>query len=359
MNRILLLLDNKTNRALLAEWLSQHYEVILPDQEVSLATSFDLCLLDGSTLDRRWQEVRARKAVDEPTFLPFILITLQREAELITRHLWKTVDELIRAPIEKVELQARVEMLLRTRRLSLDLRLRNEDLQSFLHAMTHDLRAPIRAIKGFSDLLQQEASNRLSKQGLHDLKRIRSATEQMQELINGLVSFARVEYDSKDFQPIQLELVISQCLRQLEYDIGQSQATINVHGPFPTVQGNKTLLIVVISNLLSNALKFVAPGVHPVVAVHARISNGMCRLEIEDNGIGITPQDQKRIFTPFVQLHGVEVYGGVGLGLATVRKIIEMLHGRIGVISQPGQGSVFWMELRPATSNEEVTCDFS
>lgn len=359
MNRILLLLDNKTNRALLAEWLRQHYEVILPDQEVSLATAFDLCLLDGSTLDRRWQEVQTRKAVDEPTFLPFILITSHRETELVTRHLWKTVDELIRTPIEKVELQARVEMLLRTRRLSLELRLRNEDLRSLLHAMTHDLRAPIRAVKGFSELLGQEDHEHLSEQGLHDLERIQSAAVQMQELVDGLVSFARVEYSEEDFQPIQLDTIITQCRQQLEYDIERSQATINVQETFPLVQGNKTLLIVAISNLLSNALKFVAPGTQPVIQIQATLINGMCRLEIADNGIGITAQDQKRIFSPFVQLHGVEVYGGVGLGLATVRKIVEMLQGRIGITSQPGQGSVFWIELRPATRTKDAACDFS
>lgn len=347
MNRILLLLENKANRALLADWLSQHYEVIPVDQDISLVTSFDLCLLDGPTLDRNWQEIQARKVLNEPTFLPFILITSQREADLVTRHLWKTIDELIRIPIEKMDLQARVEMLLRARRLSLELRLRNEDLKSFFHAMTHDLRAPLRAIKSFGDLLNREDGEHLSLQGRQDLGRIRLATEQMQELIDGLVAFARIEYSDRQLQPVALERVIELCLAQFEHEITKCQATVKKDGIFPLVLGNKTLLVVAVSNLFSNALKFVAPGETADVVIRGHVQNGMYRLEIADHGIGIPLQSQAKLFSPFVQLHGVESYSGVGLGLATVRKIVELLGGRIGVISQPGQGSIFWIELCP------------
>ncbi len=358
MNRILLLIENKTNRALLADWLAQHYEVIPLQQGTSLSTSFDLCVLDGPTLDRNWQKISARKVQDEPTFLPFLLLTSQREADLITRHLWKTIDELVRVPIEKVDLQARVEMLLRTRRLSLELRLRNEDLKSFFHAMTHDLRAPLRAVKSFSDLLaQEEDAAHLSAQGHQDLARIRLAASQMQDLIDGLVAFARIEYSSRQFQPIALEQVIDLCLLQLEHEIICCHATIHKQGHFPVVQGDKTLLVVAISNLLSNALKFVSPGVYPCVTIQAEVENGMCRLAIADNGIGVPLHAQAHLFSPFVQLHGVEVYGGIGLGLATVRKVVEVLGGRIGVISQEGQGSIFWIELCSLEEQHEISLD--
>ncbi len=348
MNRILLLLDNKTNRALLSDWLRQHYEVVIPDNGTSLVVPFDLCLIDGPTLDRLWQEVRLRKAEDAPTFLPVVLITSQQEAELLTRHLWKTVDELIRVPIVKLELQARVEILLRTRQLSQELKLRNEELESFFHAMTHDVRAPLRAIKGFAQLLREEEADLLGVQGRHDLERIQSAAAQMQEIIDGLVDFARVERAERQLQPVALDQLVQQCLQHLEQEVEKHQAMVVVDGELPLVQGNVVLLLLALTNLVTNALKFVAPGVRPMVTIRAATTRQVCRLEIEDNGIGIAPEDQPRLFRPFVRLHGVEVYDGVGLGLATVRKAVELMGGRIGIISRIGQGSVFWLELRAA-----------
>jgi signal transduction histidine kinase len=346
MNRILLLLEHKTNRALLSDWLRQHYEVVIPDNGTSLVVPFDLCLIDGPTLDRLWQVVRLRKSEDAPTFLPVVLITSQREAELLTRHLWKTVDELIRVPIEKLELQARVEILLRTRQLSQDLKLRNEELESFFHAMSHDVRAPLRAIKGFARLLQEDEAERLGVQGRHDLERIQSVAAQMQEIVDGVIEFARVERAERQLQPVALDQLVQQCLQHLEQEVEQHQAMVVVDGELPLVQGNVVLLLLALTNLVSNALKFVAPGVRPMVTIRAATTRQVCRLEIEDNGIGIAPEDQSRLFRPFVQLHGVEVYEGVGLGLATVRKAIELMGGRIGIISRIGQGSVFWLELR-------------
>ena len=345
MSHILLLLDHKTNRTLLSGWLGQHYEVISQDQVVLPAVPFDLCLIDGPALDRLWKEVRQYKAAEEPVFLPVMLITANREAELLTRHLWKTVDELIRAPIEKVELQARVEILLRTRQLSQELKLRNEDLESFFHAMAHDVRAPLRAIRSFTQLLQEEEASRMGEQGQHDLKHIQSAAKLMQETIDGLVAFARVERSNRQMQSISLAPLIHTCLGQLQLEIQQRQAQIDVAEDLPEVQGTSILLTLALTNLLSNALKFMPPHKHPAITMRATTSAQLCRLEIADNGIGISVEDQQRLFQPFVQLHGIEVYEGLGLGLATVRKAVELMGGRVGVTSTIGQGSTFWIEL--------------
>jgi len=347
VRRILLLLDNKANRQLLSDWLKQYYEVVYPEEASPLSIPFDLCLIDGPMLDRLDEAIRLRKAEEGSAFLPVILISSHRETELLTRHLWKTIDELIQAPIEKLELRARVEMLLRTRHLSLDLRARNEDLESFFYAMTHDVRAPLRAIKGFSQYLQEE-SERLSPQGQHDLAQIQAVAEQMQEIIDGVIEFARVERDGRAMQPVALDDVLERCLQRLQSEIQRCHASVICRETLPVVRGNVLLLTAALTNLLTNALKFVQPGVAPMITLRAVKSHFVCRLEIEDNGIGIALEDQKRLFRPFVQLHGVDVYEGVGLGLATVRKAVELMGGRVGIISQPGQGSLFWLELRVA-----------
>jgi signal transduction histidine kinase len=238
--------------------------------------------------------------------------------------------------------------LLRARRLSVDLRLRNEELETFFHAMSHDMRAPLRAISGFVGLLQADEAERLSLRGRHDLGQIQGAAQQMQETINGLIAFARVEHGNRQLQPLSLDLLVQRCLARMEHEIASCQARVVVEGPLPRIRGNAVLLTSVLTNLLSNALKFVEPGKPRWVTIRASSAHQVCRLEIADNGIGIAPDDQKRIFKPFAQLHGSEVYAGIGLGLATVRKAVELMKGRTGVVSNPGQGSVFWVELLAA-----------
>ena len=120
MHRILLLLDHKENRRLLAEWLGHKYHVV-PEGEQALDVPFDLGILDGPALDRLWERVQAQREAEHPVFLPFLLVTARKDVRYVTRHLWRTVDELILTPLEKVELQARVETLLRARQLSLEL----------------------------------------------------------------------------------------------------------------------------------------------------------------------------------------------------------------------------------------------
>ncbi|GCE04633.1 sensor histidine kinase [Dictyobacter aurantiacus] len=352
MTRLLLLLENRQNRALLANWLSQRYQVMQQESGVPLAEAFDVCLIDGPALDRRWAEIQAHRSREDPLFLPVILLTSYREVELITRHLWKTIDELIRLPVEKTELQARVEMLVRTRELSLSLKLRNSDLESFFHAMTHDLRAPLRAIKGFAEILASEEGERLTDKGKEYLTNIHTSTVQMREFIDGLVAFARVGHTQVEPQEVDLQLLVEQCIQCLSSTIEQQEAHIMIESPLPAVEGQPLLLRMAITNLLSNALKFIKPGDHPDIQIRAIKLHGSYRLEIEDHGIGISPQNIANLFKPFTQLHGVEEYEGIGLGLATVRKAVDLMGGHVGVSSVIDRGSTFWLELRSVTKGE-------
>jgi len=134
MSRILLLMESRENRRLLTEVLSTRYEVIVPESD-AFGEPFDLCIIDGPTLERLWQRVERRKADELPLFLPFLLVTTRQDIGLATRHLWRSIDELITIPVERVELQARVEILLRARNSSIASETQRSRLEAVLQQM--------------------------------------------------------------------------------------------------------------------------------------------------------------------------------------------------------------------------------
>src|SRR5262245_13966481 len=210
MSRILLLVDHRRNCHLIAEWLARNYQVVMSDGNAALPELFDLAILDGPALDRLWAQVQTRKRIEEPLFLPVLLLTSRQGVDLVTRHLWRTIDEVVLRPIEKVELQARVEILLRARRLSVALERRHGALEAFLHAMTHELRAPLRAIAGFGQELG--AAVTLSDQDRHCLGRIMAAATQAQGLIASLFTFGRLGHDAVRLRAVSLHHLIAGCL---------------------------------------------------------------------------------------------------------------------------------------------------
>jgi signal transduction histidine kinase len=351
MDRITIFMQNKENSRLLTEWLSGKYNIVVADIRQPLDGAFDLGILDGPALQKLWDEVQIRKRAEEPTFLPFLLITSRRSVRLAARSLWRTVDELILTPIEKTELQARLEILLRARRLSMGLKQRNEDLEALAQAITHDFRAYLRIILGFARALYEDQANKLEKQALHYLGRIQGEGEAAQELVDTLLDFLRLGHEGVRSQSTQLQSVVELCLRDLEDAIEAQDAHVSIAGELPGVEGDPTLLRMVLQNLLSNALEYVAVGVKPRITVSGVVLDRTCRIQIRDNGIGIAVENHERIFQPFVRLHGVEEYPGTGLGLSSVRKAVELMGGRIGVESELGKGSIFWVEL-PRKSDE-------
>ncbi|MBD0341729.1 MAG: sensor histidine kinase, partial [Microcoleus sp. Co-bin12] len=173
MSQILLLVEQKENRRLLLEWLAVYYEVLLPHSTeksqdfLPFNQSFDLAIIDGLALKRHWQWVAAQKQAEHPVCLPFLLITTRSDVGMATQFIWQSIDDLIIAPIEKIELQARVEILLRSRQLSLTLKLSHDQLDrtlqtaqelnemktSLLYMIAHDVRNPLNFIIGTTQLL--------------------------------------------------------------------------------------------------------------------------------------------------------------------------------------------------------------
>ena len=311
--------------------------------------SFDLAIVDAASYREHDEFLRTRKQEEDPVLFPVLLITNRRSLAVFGGPMVKLVDEVVMAPVEKVELFARVEMLLRTRHLSLELRLRKDDLEAFIHAMTHDLRAPLRTVTGFAEALVEDQSSRLDAAGKHQLDRIQAAVRQMWALIESLVEFSRIGRKAIKLRTVGLEEVVRLCLAEMESEIAARRAVVRILHELGEGEADVALLKIAICNLISNGIKYVAEGVQPSVDVSLRREEHSVFLLFRDNGIGLKPEDQQRIFTPFVRLHGVEDYPGLGLGLSAARKVVEIMGGHMGVTSAPGEGSTFWIELASGT----------
>ncbi len=221
----------------------------------------------------------------------------------------------------------------------------NTELEAFAYSVSHDLRAPVRALQGFSDILLDEYAEHLDETGRDYLRRIVGAADQMDGLIRDLLEYSRLSREEVPLGATLLRRVVERTLREMSAEIDERRAEIAVGEALPVVRGHEPTLVQVLKNLVGNAMKFVAPGVRPRVCIRAEERNGRVRVRVEDNGIGIAPEHRERIFRVFERLHGVEQYPGTGIGLALVRKGMERLGGTTGVESVPGLGSRFWFEL--------------
>ncbi len=221
----------------------------------------------------------------------------------------------------------------------------NQEMEAFTYSVSHDLRAPLRTMQGFAQALLEDYSDCLDEIGQEYTQYIIEGAVQMDTLISDLLAYSRLSRTQINFQPVDLTYVVQEALRQLSAQIEQRRAEVTVDAPLPQVIAHRLTLVQVVTNLLSNAIKFVKPDVPPKVRIYAQEQQNWIRLSIVDNGIGIAPEHQERIFRVFERLHGVEIYPGTGIGLAIVRKGLERMGGRVGVESQPGQGSRFWIEL--------------
>ncbi|HYE61081.1 MAG TPA: HAMP domain-containing sensor histidine kinase, partial [Phycisphaerales bacterium] len=199
-------------------------------------------------------------------------------------------------------------------------------------------------IQGFSQIVLADAGDKLGPQEQELLKKTINAASRLDRLIQDVLTYTRVTR-----QPVALNRVdVEQLLRQIideRPELQAPNAEIFVEGRFEPVRGHEASLTQCITNLLDNAVKFVAPGRLPRVRIWSEVTDDGIRLWFEDNGIGIPKEAQSRLFGIFQRVHDDRTYPGTGIGLAIVRKGVERMGGRVGLESAPGAGSTFWFEL--------------
>jgi signal transduction histidine kinase len=221
----------------------------------------------------------------------------------------------------------------------------NEDLESYTYSVSHDLRAPVRAIGGMAELLQEELAPVLTPAARKFLERIQYNVARMNLLISGLLEHHRMRDVGAGLEPVDLEAVIQTALAGLDFAIRTSGAKIDVVHPLPAVIAHEQGLVQIVTNLVDNAMKFVERGRTPEIRIWAEGADSRVRLAVRDNGIGLPKGAELKLFKIFERLHGNDEYPGTGLGLAIVRRGIEGMGGRVWVESVQGQGSTFWLEL--------------
>ncbi|MBE7171697.1 MAG: PAS domain-containing protein [Williamsia sp.] len=233
-------------------------------------------------------------------------------------------------------------------RTNTELQRSNQNLEEFAHAASHDLKEPIRKIHFFTNQLKHQLSEQLKEGELTSFERIENATERMATLIDDLLLYSHVSQRPHEAKAVDLNEKIKRVLEDLELDILERRATIQV-GKLPVVNGYGRQLQQLFQNLLSNALKYSKPDVLPQIAITAekveREGRQFHLIKVQDNGIGFDQKYEEKIFKMFARLHGKSEYGGTGVGLSIVKKVVENHHGFITAEGRPEEGAVFSVYL--------------
>jgi two-component system sensor histidine kinase/response regulator len=325
-----------------------------------LKNEFAVMLLDVQMPGMDGFEV-ARYAREHPTTreTPIIFLTAMHSTEdsMLRGYGTGAVDFLLK-PINASVLRGKVrvflELFTQRRRLQDEitahkktlaaLQEANTALRHFTDAASHDLKAPIRAMRGFLDALFVETRESLPPQALEYLQRALKAGERMDSLLDSLLSYARLQR-SQATAVVHVGELLAELRTDLGADLVRAGATLEIEPELPAVPGDRERLYQLFQNLVTNAIKFRKPGVPLEVRVSARRCPTELVFCVADNGIGIDPKHQERVFQAFFRSHAQGKYQGSGLGLAICQQVVEQHEGRIWVESQLGEGSRFYVSL--------------
>jgi PAS domain S-box-containing protein len=222
------------------------------------------------------------------------------------------------------------------------------ELEGFSYSVSHDMRAPLRAMQSFSQFLVDEYAAKLDEKGVNYLHQIMRSAVRLDRLIQDVLSYTRIVHGEVPMEPVDLDRLLRDIVET--FPNGQPlKPDIRIKGSVPPVIGNQALLAQCVTNLVSNGAKFVSPGATPHVEISAEVIAGSSvRVWFRDSGIGIAAEDHDRIFRLFERINSSAAYDGTGIGLTIVRKAIERMGAEVGFDSEPGKGSNFWIQLKKA-----------
>ena len=232
----------------------------------------------------------------------------------------------------------------RLRAAAADLARSNAELEQFAYVASHDLQEPLRMVASYTQLLARRYKGKLDQDADEFIAFAVDGARRMQELINDLLTYSRVGTRALQLETVDSNQLVDQVVGDLAAAVHESSANVT-RDDLPSVQGDPTQLRQLFQNLIANGIKFHRPHQTPRVHIAAMRERGPWTFSVNDNGIGIEPQYQERIFALFQRLHTRADYPGTGIGLAICKKIVERHGGQISVESQPGHGTTFRFTL--------------
>lgn len=315
------------------EALGQPHAIFYPPEDRAAGkprTLLDTAVSEGQARDEGW---RVRK--DGTRFWADVVITPLYDAGGLLRGFSKVTRDL-------TERRRREEEI---RRLNADLQERITDLDAFASTVAHDVSSPMRAVGQYAETVLEDWGDRLPEEGRQSLRRIVGAAGHMRRLVDDLLTYSRLGHEEVSFESVDVTALLEDVLLQMAHLLGESKAQVRLEKPFPKVRAHPVLLRQALTNLISNAVKFARPGTPPAVVVRTEKKDGLVRILVEDNGIGIREEDVLRLFKPFERLEAARGFPGTGLGLAIVRRAVERMDGRVGLSPASGGGTLFWIGL--------------
>ena len=220
------------------------------------------------------------------------------------------------------------------------------ELESFSYSVSHDLRAPLRIMASYAEIVLQEFGPSLVPEVRHYVERIARSAARMDALTQDVLAYTRLARGEISLEPVDLRATLDETIQQYPH-LSAVREVIQTREPLAAVMAHRPSLVQLLSNLLGNAVKFARPGVPLRIEIATRARGGRVRISVRDNGVGIAADHQAKIFRIFERVAGQDV-PGTGIGLAIVKKAAERMGGTVGVVSKLGRGSEFWVELAAA-----------
>lgn len=373
--RILLVEDDPLQSAKTRSFLESLGQTVLLAADAAQAVALfdserpDIVLMDVMLPGMNgFEATRKIRALCADRWIPIVYLTILGTPNDLVDGLEAGGDDYLVKPVECEILEAKLRSVIRTLRLyraleesrdelaraNAALQSANRELEAFTYAAAHDLKAPLRAINGYSNLLVASEGARLTDEGRDYVCKIIGGTEAMGQLIDDLLEYSKLERGPVVIERIQVDSRAEAMLREFDDEIRRLGAQCSIAASCKEIFADRGALTLILRNLVGNALKFAAGARPPVIEVGCRTEKGKHLLWVRDNGIGFDMRHSERIFEIFQRLHRQEDYPGTGIGLAIVRKAAERMGGRCWAESTAGSGASFFVEW-PAGESAHCT----